>query len=340
MKTACYILVAAACIAAGSLPPGAEDGPLRLAVDLVDGSRVIGTSRNDSIRLQTVFGNTQISLRAVERVRWKQDREHIELDFPNGDRLTGAVIPEPVQLTTLFGDVKISMEHIAMLKTLPSGLTAIPSLDGLLLHFAFNDQPKAGVFASRVEPLFGKVLGGRWVREGQRGGAFQLTKGDDGLVVADHELLRPRQLTLAAWVNPDANSSAASSWRGIVTKSTSGSWSKGYGLARYPSSPDVHFYVNYYSGETAHAPIPDNEWTHVSATYDGQTMHLYVNGKLASSTTPQSYGGPILYDNSPLLIGQGPNGYGWFGMIDEVMLFNRVLSAEDISRLYQLTRKD
>jgi hypothetical protein len=338
MKAAFYILVTVGCVAAGSVPLGAEDGRLQLAVDLTDGSRVIGTSRNESIRIQTVFGNTQVSLRAVERVRWKQDREHVELEFPNGDRLTGAVIPEPVQLSTLFGDVKISMEHIAMLKTLPSGLTSMPSLDGLVLHFAFDEKPEGTVVASRVGPLVGKMQGGRWIREGQRGGALQLTQGNDGIVVADHELLRPQKMTLSVWVNPDANTSAASSWRGIVTKSTSGSWSKGYGLARYPSSPDAHFYVNYYSGETTHAPIPDNEWTHLAATYDERTMRLYVNGSLVSTITPQNYGGAIQYDGSPLLIGQGPNGYGWFGMIDEVMLFNRVLSSEEVSRLYHLTK--
>lgn len=340
MKSAFYILVTVGCLAAGSVPLGADDGPIRLAVDLADGSRVIGMSRNESIRLQTVFGNTQISLRVVDQVRWRQDREHVVVEFPGGDRLTGAIIPEPVQLSTLFGEVKISMEHIVMLKTVPAGLAAIPPLDGLVLHFPFDEKPHAGIVPSRVGSLAGKQQGGHWTREGQRGGAFHFTRGEDCIVVADHELLRPRKLTLSVWVKPDANSQSSSSWRGIITKSTSGSWSKGFGLARYPNSLDAHFYVNYYSGETAHAPIPDNEWTHLVAAYDEQTMHLYVNGRLAASITPQNYGGTIQYDNSPLLIGQGPHGYGWFGKVDEVMLFNRVLSAEEVNRLHQLTKGD
>ena len=61
----------------------------------------------------------------------------------------------------------------------------------------------------------------------------------------------------------------------------------------------------------------------------------------AAAVIPQgSYGGAIQHGNSPLLIGQGPNGYGWFGKIDEVMLFNRVLSAREINSLYQLTKAD
>ena len=128
---------------------------------------------------------------------------------------------------------------------------------------------------------------------------------------------------------------------GIVTKATSGSWTGGFGLARYPSSPDAHFFVNDYSAETAHAQSPDNTWTHLVGTYDEQTLTLYVNGVKAASVIPQgSYGGAIQHGNSPLLIGQGPNGYGWFGKIDEVMLFNRVLSPREINSLYQLTKAD
>jgi hypothetical protein len=48
-----------------------------------------------------------------------------------------------------------------------------------------------------------------------------------------------------------------------------------------------------------------------------------------------NYGGPIQHGSSPLFIGQGPNGYGWFGKIDEVI--NRVLSTSEIASLYRLT---
>jgi hypothetical protein len=103
----------------------------------------------------------------------------------------------------------------------------------------------------------------------------------------------------------------------------------------------VHFFVNYYGAETAHAPLADDRWTHLVGTYDEQTLTLYVNGQKAAAAVPQgSYGGPIQHGNSPLLIGQAPDGYGLFGTLDDVMLFHRVLSPEEINRLYQLTRKD
>jgi hypothetical protein len=343
MKSTLFIFAAFGCLLVDSMHlvadgMAADDPPVRLAVDLVDGSRVIGTSRNDSIRIHAVFGDTRISLRVVDHVRWAQDREHVVLEFPGGDRLTGVITPEIMHLNTLFGDAKVSMEHILMLTTIPAGMDSIPALDGLVLHFPFDEEPESDIVTSRVGQLQGKLRGGRWIRQGQRGGAFHFTKGDDGIVIADHESLRPRKLTLSAWVNPDADAHS-STWRGIVTKATPGNWTSGFGLSRFPSSPDAHFFVNYYSSTTAHAPIPDNTWTHLAATYDEKLLTLYINGVKAAAVVPQSeYGGAIQHGKSPLLIGQGPNGYGWFGKIDDVMLFNRVLSADDVSRLHQLTK--
>ena len=321
----------------GAARSRADEKPIRLAVDLTDGSRVTGKSRNDSIRIKTDFGELNVSLRLVDHVRWKEDREQVVLEFPNGDRLTGAIIPEDVQLVTLFGEAKISMQHIVLLKPLPPQATGIPSLDGLIVHFAFDEEPNNGIVVSRVGDLQGHRRGGQWMRQQPRGGVFHFTKPDDAIVLPDHSSLRLSKLTISVWVNPDSD--PQSSYRGILAKSTSGAWSRGYGLARYPGSPDVHFFVNYYGAETAHAPIPDNFWTHLVGTYNEQTLTLYVNGVKAAEAIPQgNYGGPIQHGDSPLLIGQAPDGYGWMGKLDEVMLFNRVLSAEDIKRLYQLTK--
>ncbi len=339
MKSRFFLLCTLFWMQFGAARLSAEEKPIRLAVDLIDGSRVTGISRNNSIRIKTDFGELDVLLRLIDHVRWKEDREQVVLEFPNGDRLTGAVIPEDVQLVTLFGDAKISMQHMVKLKPLSPQASGIPSLDGLIVHFAFDEEPIAGIVVGRVGDLQGQRRGGQWMRQQARGGVFHFTKRDDAIVLADNPSLRSNKLTISVWVNPDSD--PQSSYRGILAKSTSGSWSRGYGLARYPGSPDVHFFVNYYGAETAHAPIPDNSWTHLVGTYDEQTLTLYVNGvKAAEAITRGNYGGPIQHGDSPLLIGQAPDGYGWMGKIDEVMLFNRVLSAEDIKRLYQQTNVD
>jgi hypothetical protein len=318
----------------------AEGQPPRVAVELTDGSRVVGASRQEAIRIQNELGRLQVSLRLIDQVRWKADREHVVVELANGDRITGAIIPEVMRLETLFGEASIPMHHVVLLKAMPVPLAGVPMLEGLILYAPFDEQPQAGKVLSRVGEVQGANRGALWVRDGQRGGAFQFTAADQAILVPDQELLRPKQLTISVWVKSN-QAFAGSSYRGILAKTSPGNWTGGFGLACFPGRPDVHFFVNYYGAATAHAPIPDNMWTHLAGTYDERTLTLYINGKPAASAHAQrSYSGPIQHTSAPLLIGQAPDGYGWFGLIDEVMLFDRALTAADIERLYQLTRGD
>jgi hypothetical protein len=66
----------------------------------------------------------------------------------------------------------------------------------------------------------------------------------------------------------------------------------------------------------------------VTATYDGTTERLYVNGMQVSSL---NVAGTISTSNSPLKIGGNAIWSEWFnGLIDEVRVYNRALSASEI----------
>jgi len=74
-----------------------------------------------------------------------------------------------------------------------------------------------------------------------------------------------------------------------------------------------------------------NQWTHWVGTFDGKVLKLYINNVLRGSLT---YTGTIDQTYNPLQIGREP--YGWFynGIIDEIRIYNRALTAEEISYLY------
>jgi hypothetical protein len=75
-------------------------------------------------------------------------------------------------------------------------------------------------------------------------------------------------------------------------------------------------------------------WTRIAATCDGLTVRLYRNGELSGQ-------GRILGDDIAgiAFIGgtDAHRGGFWDGMIDEVALFNRVLSSEEIREFHQAT---
>ena len=69
-------------------------------------------------------------------------------------------------------------------------------------------------------------------------------------------------------------------------------------------------------------------WTHLAATYDGSTQRLYVDG---NEVAKQPLSGSIQTSDQPLYLGGNPILDEFFrGRIDEVRIYNRALSADEI----------
>jgi hypothetical protein len=84
-----------------------------------------------------------------------------------------------------------------------------------------------------------------------------------------------------------------------------------------------------------------NQWTHVAATLDGSTgtMSIYTNGVLVDQmvTTVRPFGDLIPGDSPGVGIGNvndGGNNFPFIGDIDEISLYNRALSADEIQAIY------
>ena len=79
--------------------------------------------------------------------------------------------------------------------------------------------------------------------------------------------------------------------------------------------------------------IPLNTWTHVAGTADGTNARVYVNGveagSIAAGNTEADYTVPDIF------IGGSSASFGYFsGKIDEVKIYNRSLSASEITDEY------
>ena len=105
------------------------------------------------------------------------------------------------------------------------------------------------------------------------------------------------------------------------------------------NTTDPHgFYIGYYNGSSTTLSAqtsniyPSNNWYCVIYYFNNTTCGIYVNGVLAvtGTGTSSSIGATTLYIGSNL-------GTAWFynGLIDEMAVFNRVLSPAEISQYYQ-----
>ncbi len=77
------------------------------------------------------------------------------------------------------------------------------------------------------------------------------------------------------------------------------------------------------------------KWQHIVGTYDGQIMKVFANGALINS---YEISGTIISSPSyPVLVGKCDS-YYFNGFIDEVRIYNRALSAEEIKRHYEMSK--
>ncbi len=146
-------------------------------------------------------------------------------------------------------------------------------------------------------------------------------------------------LTVSAWVqvlavNTDLHSQTR---QPIVAKGYSGNWE----WALYIYSTQRAGFSSWQCGGSGHnelsggPTIPLGVWTHVAATYqDGVANRVYVNGLEVASST--SFIGSPCDSNRPVLIGSREDGQYLNAMIDDVRIYNRVLSATDVAALHGL----
>jgi hypothetical protein len=89
-------------------------------------------------------------------------------------------------------------------------------------------------------------------------------------------------------------------------------------------------------------PLLPNQWYFVTMTFDGQTKKLFLNGTQITSLdsgSPNSQSGIYYAPGRAILIGadesEAPVGDRFRGMIDDVRIYDRALSEEEVQRVFQ-----
>jgi hypothetical protein len=88
------------------------------------------------------------------------------------------------------------------------------------------------------------------------------------------------------------------------------------------------------NSQIAYLAAPDEivagAWYYLVATYEGTTGKFYINGNYIGSFTFTRK-----TDTNPFQIGRSYNGEYFNGLVDEVRIYNRALTSEEVSDLYQ-----
>jgi hypothetical protein len=306
-------LAAMAVVGAAWAGKDKEEAPLRLGVDLVDGSHVIGVPSIESAPVQMSYGKMDIPLKRIRTLTMEENRETTSVYLQNGDKLTGAFLVKLIRLKTVFGDVAIGIEQIKQFRVVMGGVDP-----GLILWNKMGSDEE--VQNSAVGPK-GNVQG--TIDEyapGVFGNAAHL-RGSAGEVYFDIPYLDNKHLgtdpfTIAFW----AKSSTINQPEGFVMDQLS----KGTMMIRFTQ----------HNSSTMQAAIPtgipdmhhqwDTNYHHYAIVFcpDGRsTFYIDAVVKASSDNTPS-----IGQAFSPRIVLSGEwdltDGYNWNGYIDNVKAWN------------------
>lgn len=179
----------------------------------------------------------------------------------------------------------------------------------------------------------GTVTGAEWT-SGQIDGALSFDGNGDYVMVGDKDDLEKDEFTLSFWAQLDNPSGALQ-----------GGIAKGY---IFGSATEFSYKMDFHSdyiwpGVTntsndsfgVTGSIGDSNWHMWTMTVGGGTLTLYKDGDYLNSV---GYTGTIDYDktNNNFVIGARDNGmYAFDGKIDDVRIYSRALSEEDVEDLYE-----
>jgi len=188
----------------------------------------------------------------------------------------------------------------------------------------WNMQEGGTDFSGHVN--YGTITGTTVNDNGQVARALVLATGDSFDAGNNYSLSPSDNLTLEAWVKTDSFGQViakdnqyrleiCADGRPMMSVYANNQWQNNSGTA------------NACTGSTA-VVVNDDSWHHLTGTYDGSYIRLYVDGQ------PRSYHfftGSIDPTNSQLMIGQNLT-----GELDEAAIFNRALSQDEIyTHIYQ-----
>ncbi len=212
-------------------------------------------------------------------------------------------------------------------------------LDGVVSYWPFDEGTIAG---NTVEDVLGD-------NDGELDGNFKKVDGKVGKALefdgenfvhipgtATLEFAGAEEMSVAAWVNADSDSPVKGVVAGccgtIVAQRDMNGWALRFDGRN--AGQEMEFIVMpgwQGDGGFGAAAFKKGQWHHIVGIVNKKEMLLYVDGQLEKEMT---YNGPMATNGSETEIGKAGDG-GFVGIIDEVMIYSKALSADEVEQIFE-----
>ncbi|BDS15665.1 LamG domain-containing protein [Aureispira anguillae] len=176
-------------------------------------------------------------------------------------------------------------------------------------------------------------------------GIHAYTTGATHISLGSAAVLKPRAATISIWVNVDQLSTSGWGYAFnpiiLATNTLSpGSYMEAYSLYVVMSNrklltlttrPNPRKQTLFYAGS-----VPDDSWHHYVMAYNDDTLKSYIDGVLIGSQY-KGYNSAGTFSNETVRVGSSlnwSNNRALDGAVDDIRIYNRVLSFSEIQSLY------
>ncbi len=206
--------------------------------------------------------------------------------------------------------------------------------DGLVAYWNFNESSGTTAYDS-AGTNNGTLYGDAARVSGVQGSGVKFSGNGYINVPSSSSLnITGNAITISAWFKPSSSSWSVNGNDPIICKwmGSDGAYFLGY-------APDmlngVIIGTDTGSVVRAYGPVPVdnvNQWYHIVGIYNGSTQIVYLN---SVAGTPVANSGNIHFSSQNLLISGYPDGtHQLNGTVDDIRIYNRALSADEVAQLY------
>lgn len=217
-----------------------------------------------------------------------------------------------------------------------------PPPSGLLVHVGF-DEGQGDVASDSVDATRqGMLVGAPQWTTGKIGGALRcdaerfVKLGD----LASFE--RTDAFSYGGWLKPAATGSGA-----VIARMNDGNAHRGFDLHLADGKVQVHLIHRWPDNSikvVTQQQLVGDQWQHVFVTYDGSSraagVQIYVDGQIWPGESEQDCLTETIGAVAPLHIGRRMPGEPLVGEVDEVRIYGRKLSSDEVKAVFETTAAD
>ena len=233
------------------------------------------------------------------------------------------------EVPDLKGDRTRLLERIHEMKL--DKVVAYATQEGLVAYWPLNAGSGDTARDAGLNKLNGTIVGAKWAK-GDFGTALEFDGQKSSVDCGPGRALAlGNTFSLSFWMRPDKPPTGE---QVLVGESTDT-----FAITYYKTC-NAHFYVN--SGgkrNSARCAVPVGKWSHVVGAFDGKTSRLHLNGKLKLAAANEGMG---VVDTRHRfgICPRATRTSGYYGLLDDVRIYNRVLTDDEMLALYKRGAQD